>query len=167
MTDYKLIEITKTCFRCKSDKDLCEFGKNKRTKTGLSVYCKQCNNELGRENRLRIGKDKIRQVNIGYRKRNKDKIKKHKKNAYIKNRNEILDQHKQYRMENKEQISKRRRIASKKQADILHDTYIKSVIIGDFEDQFGVSIPSKDIPIDLIEIKRLSILTKRKLKQAI
>lgn len=33
---------TKTCYKCKQNKPLVGFGKNKNTKDGLQVYCKDC-----------------------------------------------------------------------------------------------------------------------------
>lgn len=35
---------TKVCNRCKIEKNICEFGKYKKSKDGLLNRCKECNN---------------------------------------------------------------------------------------------------------------------------
>lgn len=43
---------TKKCCKCKSEKDLCEFNRNKSRKDGCSGYCKQCNDEYQKQHYL-------------------------------------------------------------------------------------------------------------------
>lgn len=40
---------TKVCSRCKVEKDLSEFGKEKRTKDGYKYHCKKCNSIICKE----------------------------------------------------------------------------------------------------------------------
>jgi hypothetical protein len=43
----------KTCPHCKATKELSEFGKDKRTNTGISCYCRECLREKARRQRER------------------------------------------------------------------------------------------------------------------
>lgn len=71
MTDSR--SITKTCVKCKKDKNLTEYTKDGQKKTGLAPYCKACRkimsrksyennkeviNRRSRENYKKVGKTK-------------------------------------------------------------------------------------------------------------
>ena len=44
----------KTCIKCEIEKDLSEFTKNKQSKDGLNVYCKECVKKTTLEKRLKL-----------------------------------------------------------------------------------------------------------------
>ena len=69
----------KICFKCKKEKELSEFYKNK--KDGYSSYCILCNAEY---NKLynKLNKDSIKKYKKQYRLINRVKTKKYKKNYY-------------------------------------------------------------------------------------
>ena len=85
---------TKLCKKCKIEKPLAKFNKNKTNKDGFQVYCKECQYIYNKE----------------YKKKNKEKIKKYNKikdkERYLKNKDKILKQHKIYNNSHKEEKSK-------------------------------------------------------------
>jgi hypothetical protein len=48
-----LLKASKVCSCCKIEKPLSEFGKNRSTKDGHSIYCRDCQNEKMRASRGR------------------------------------------------------------------------------------------------------------------
>ena len=78
---------TKTCSKCKEEKDLSEFYKKKEASDGVKSACKVCTNKKEKEYR-EINRDKIRKKDKEYRETNKGKIKEYNKN-YIKNNPEL------------------------------------------------------------------------------
>lgn len=80
----------KVCTKCKEEKELTEFGKDKNRKDGLTIYCKPCKNAKNtifrKENseKVRIGiakhrkqnSEKIKISNAKYREENRIKIRK-------------------------------------------------------------------------------------------
>ena len=93
----------KTCSKCKIEKELSEFNKDKSKKDGLHTQCISCKKEYVKNN-----KDKIKE----YYQNNKDKRKKYDKNYYQNNKN-ILNKKKYmreygklYRENNKHKKSK-------------------------------------------------------------
>jgi superfamily II helicase len=58
---------TKICPKCKEEKETTKFNKNKRTKSGISVYCKECEKER----------------NSNFRKSNPDYGKKYSQKNYV------------------------------------------------------------------------------------
>jgi len=59
----------KTCFRCKLEKELSEYHKNKKRSDGVHVYCKMCTNELNR-----VNKDKKTSYNHEHYLKNKEAL---------------------------------------------------------------------------------------------
>ena len=51
--DLTTQEQTKICHCCEQEMPVSEFPKNKRSKDGLNIYCKECQNAKMRENRRR------------------------------------------------------------------------------------------------------------------
>jgi len=80
----------KKCTKCKVDKEITEFSKDKQKKDGISLSCKLCSKEYHKE----------------YHKENKNKIIEQKKEYYKKNKDKINKRHKEYRKENKDKINK-------------------------------------------------------------
>ena len=82
----------KTCTKCKKEKNIKEFWKDKRSKDKLYYLCKQCANKQKKE----------------YRKNNKEEIKKQLKIYYQKNKDKILNSQKKYEENHKEERQKYR-----------------------------------------------------------
>lgn len=68
---------TKRCFRCKAEKSVAEFHKNKRTKDGLSCQCKPCAISARRQYRIDNLEEvlaKERAQSVRYRAENREKV---------------------------------------------------------------------------------------------
>ncbi len=127
---------TKTCGKCNKDKLLNQFYKDKRTKTGLSCWCKECKKIYYKENKLkrRIYQDEYYSVN-------KNDLLKKLKNKY----------------ENKESYEKQSlKKSNKSKVDNLSDYYLKEKL-----KRNGYS--KEDITPQLMETKKLIIAIKREL----
>ena len=77
---------TKVCSICKSDKEVCEFGKSASSKDGLLYCCKKCNNKRS----------------VEYRKNNPEKVLEITRNWTAKNPEWVYNRHKKWRDENRE-----------------------------------------------------------------
>jgi len=95
---------TKTCYKCKQTKTICDFNKNKSKKSGFSDECKECLKEY-RKTHYQINKDKIKKIGKTYYENNKVNI--NKRNKEYANRNKwLIAKHKQkWKTGNKEKIN--------------------------------------------------------------
>jgi len=84
----------KKCTKCKLDKEITEFSKDKQKKDGLYPSCKKCESKAG----------KIYHTN------NKEKESKRKKIYYINNKEKILKRNKLWYINNEEEIRKKSKI---------------------------------------------------------
>jgi hypothetical protein len=84
---------TKVCSICKSDKEVCEFGKFASSKDGLLYCCKKCNSERGKK----------------YVKENPKKVLEQQKKWRDKNPEWVYNRHKKWREENSELFNEIRR----------------------------------------------------------
>ena len=77
----------KFCSKCKITKEIIEFNKNKKSRDGLSCWCKNCNS---------IYKKQYHKVNVDYcrkyRKENRERIQKYQKEYDLKKYNLTLEQ---------------------------------------------------------------------------
>lgn len=93
--------MVKTCSKCKVEKDVTEFYKDKTRKYGVHSQCKLCCKEYLKE----------------YYKDNKEKLKQGKKEynkkRYETNKEKIKEQHKEYRKNSKEKIKEYNKIYDK------------------------------------------------------
>lgn len=93
---------TKTCPRCKVEKPLADFGRNKARPDGVEVYCKPCRKERYQLNRAEhLEKEKR------YYEQNKDRIRALQGEYYQQNRDRIVSWNKDYREANREDIRAR------------------------------------------------------------
>lgn len=90
----------KKCPKCKETKPFECFGKNKRSKSGLQVYCNSCRSSYRKEN-----KERIKAKNKSYREANKEKISARKKEWYEANKEHVKKRDKKYYEANKEKIN--------------------------------------------------------------
>jgi len=61
---------SKTCPRCETHKPAAEFNKNKRSKSGLQTYCRECQRERDREHYAN-NPERRRQITKGRKRNNK------------------------------------------------------------------------------------------------
>lgn len=124
---------TKICSKCKEEKDVSEFYKDKKKKDGLTCWCKICSKKHEKENKDRVlikkkeyyfkNIENIKKYRKTYYKNNKEIIKtnsinrnknnkEHKsitdREYYIKNKEKIINRQKEYSKNNKDKILKYR-----------------------------------------------------------
>ena len=102
--------MVKTCTKCKLEKDVFEFHKDKYKKDGLRSECKSCQKEYREDNKelikeskkkyYKVNKEKIKE----YEKANKEKIKEYKKEYNKEYRKANKEYDKKYYQANKEKI---------------------------------------------------------------
>ena len=173
------MEITKTCTGCKETKELVNFYKNNLGKFGYSCRCKECQ-KIYRN----LNVDKFKESAKLYRELNKHKWKEyHEKNKeknlkrlheyQIINKEKIKAREKVYRKNNKDTIKKRlkdynsvnkeklrisRSIYFIENKNNLTDVYIRGLIQSKNKNL-------KNIPQEIIELKRIQIKTLRLCQQ--
>lgn len=151
--------MVKTCSKCKTEKELNDFPKDKMKKDGLSSHCKACRSDLIK-NWKKSNPDRVKAINNKYnnsphgKAANKGRFKKYMSTENFK----IGIQN--WRDANKERYAKskreRGRRYNKKQVDVLGDAYVKDKLRRQ-------GFPSTTITNDLIEIKKLMLKTKREI----
>jgi hypothetical protein len=90
---------TKICSKCKIEKEVCEFGKSNKTKSGLRSECKLCRKENESKN-----KEKRSEYYKIYYILNREKKLNYQKKYYNDNLGEILNYQKKYYNDNLEKI---------------------------------------------------------------
>lgn len=90
----------KTCLRCKTQKSLDYFGKDKQRKDGLSPLCKPCNVERVREWREKNPEKKQAQSRLEYE-RNAEQIKLRSAQWYSSNKEQAAETSRAYRIKNR------------------------------------------------------------------
>jgi|GEM_PF-4422490 len=170
---------TKVCSKCKVDKLVELFGKDKSRKNGLANYCKDCgnkkNSEYYKNNKEKIlglhkekeylerrraiertyyanNKEKIAIRNKNYREANKEKIRIKAKVYY--NRNKANAWHHAYRNKNGEYLLSYYANRRKYGIDNLTDAYVASTL----------KIKVSQCPQELIELKRINLLITREIR---
>jgi len=97
----------KTCNKCKIEKELEEFGRNKAKKDGRVSLCKRCANVYFKKY-YKDNKADLREKHEAYRKANKERIAKYKKQWRIDNKKRVAEYGKQWKEDNKERLAKKR-----------------------------------------------------------
>ena len=90
----------KICSKCKVEKELSVFSKDKNSIDGFYLRCKSCVKQDYLDN-----KEKIYNRIKKYRLDNKEKISNKQKQYYLDNKEKVKQNSKQYRLNNKEKIS--------------------------------------------------------------
>jgi hypothetical protein len=85
----------KCCNKCKIQKELDDFSKNKRNKDGLNHYCKSCSSNIRKENYI-LNKDKISKKRRNKYSENIEQSREKKRNYYHLNKERILESQKEY-----------------------------------------------------------------------
>lgn len=89
--------MKKACNKCKQEKLLDKFDRDKNKKDGKTTICKDCRKRYRQDNR-----EKTAQYGIEYRKKNKEILIERKKRYHQKNRERELKRMSQWRKNNKE-----------------------------------------------------------------
>jgi hypothetical protein len=96
----------KICYKCKQEKDICEFEIKKSSKTGRRYECKSCRKEYTKKYWEKIKEKKdVLDKRKKYYNQNLDKIKEINKQYYNKNYDDLSKKKKEYNEKNKEKIS--------------------------------------------------------------
>jgi len=91
----------KKCTKCKEEKLLEEFNKDKSRKDGYAYVCKKCNIERSKNYEKKYP-EKVKEQQRQYREKNKDIIKEKAKEYNIKNQDIIKEKRKEYDLKNQE-----------------------------------------------------------------
>ena len=95
--------MVKFCNKCKTEKELSEFSKDKRNKCGLKSQCKSCEREYKQSNK-EIIKEWRKEYNKEYYQANKEKMKEYYQANKERMKEYQKEYKKQYRQANKEKI---------------------------------------------------------------
>ena len=101
----------KKCSKCKEEKPLEDFNKNKRSKDGRQSSCKECKREQNKQ-WYENSKEKIREQKKRYRENNKEKILERKKRYRENNKEKIRECDKRYYENNRKKIILNRSVPS-------------------------------------------------------
>ena len=172
---------TKKCTKCGEVKAVSEFHKDKYSKDGFFDECKECRKKYYQANKEKIleydkqyrqaNKEKIKEYSKKYyqankekrkkyRQANKEKIKEQKKKYRQANKEKEKEQKKKYYQANKEKILEYSKKYCQDNRNKLADPYVIDII----RHQTNSMLKAKDIPQELIELKRNSLILKRKIK---
>ena len=109
----------KTCTKCKIEKEVTEFSKQKKTKDGLTYACKPCRKEYDETN-----KERIKEYRKEYYKNNKEREKEYYKNnkEYFKEYRENNKEYfKEYREKNKERAKEYKKNNKKRRNELRRE----------------------------------------------
>ena len=93
----------KTCTKCKIEKELTEFSKDKNSKDNLKWSCKKCLNNEKKQWEIN-NKEKIKEYSKKYSEKNKKKIKNYNEQWRVDNKEKLKEYSKEYSEKNKEKI---------------------------------------------------------------
>lgn len=144
--------MSKPCSKCKEEKPLTEFVPRSDRKDGCGAECKICRNSRSR-NAWARNPEHHREMQKKKSSREKHKVM--SKNWRDANRVDINKKQQQYRKINPEMT----KAMSQKFRDQLSDNYIKQLITR------GTPLSPDDVPKSLIELHRINLKTKRKIKE--
>ncbi len=149
----------KICTKCHIEKSESNFYIRKATgyfqswcKKCLSIYRKQYNKE---------NREKVKEFQKRYQEENRDKIRETEKHYQKKNAKKLRRMRKEYKKENAEKINAQN-VQHRKR---MSDQYIKKLIANQISRGSGTTIKFKNIPNEIIELKRKQIQIKRLIKQ--
>jgi hypothetical protein len=151
------MEITKTCTKCKEEKPLSEYYLLKKDGALTRNACKICVCKRTRFwNPSEHSKKAKRIYQVKYTKINAEEI---KRKRFL-NRDIKIIQDRNYYKNNKQLFLEKMSLRRKKTTSELADTYIRTSLKA-----LMPSLKIKDIPQELIELKRIQIKTHRLCQQ--
>ena len=110
----------KKCYKCKEEKQLQEFSKDKSKKDGLNSACKVCSNLMIKDY-TKINKDKTKASRKIYNEKNKDKNREYWGSYYAINKEILSEKAKEWYQENKESFSEYRKIYNLENKDKIKE----------------------------------------------
>lgn len=115
--DHMNTTLTKTCTKCGEEKEVTEFHKCSKVKSGYRSCCKKC-----RKMYQTLSKEKIKQYGKGYREKRRDTILKKKREYYENNKDTLLERQKEYYEYNKQLIrATRKKYVENNRAKVNHN----------------------------------------------
>lgn len=106
----------KKCYKCKEEKNLQEFAKDKSKKDGLNSSCKVCS-KLMVKNYHKENKEKIKASRKIYNQKNKDKNREYWESYYAVNKETLLEKAKEWYQENKQDYLEYKKIYNTENED--------------------------------------------------
>ena len=100
--------IMKKCSKCREDKELSEFHKNKSREDGLSHRCKHCAREAVRKHYIK-NRERVLEYKKIYFKENIDKIRERKRRYRENNADKVREKGRLYRKNNSDKINKQKK----------------------------------------------------------
>lgn len=149
----------KKCGKCLETKSLCEFGTDKRIKSGRSSQCKTCINKAANA-RGRTNPEKTRLKKLEWGRANPEKTRLSRLKWRHANSEKVSAQYRKWSQDNLEGIRSRHAAYLAELSDSLLASWLAR----------NTCLRPKDIPKELIEAKRDQVLTyraSRQLKQAL
>ena len=154
MSDISNQEPTKICSKCKVEKPVSQFYKDKRNKDGFKYACKNCNKKYNKKNLTNYysrNKEKINLQQKEYRLRNKERINRLQRQYYLENQNKCKLFSRKYWRKNKKSNSLRN-----KQYSIKHKDKIRN-----YKKQYWLNNKNKTI----IKNKQYRLTHKQELRE--
>lgn len=148
----------KTCLKCGVKKSLDSFYSDIVRKDKKSPYCKDCHRERKRLAKLANPEKISAQKHASYL-RHIDTKKRYDKLYHVAHKEKKNAQSAIWKNNNRDRYNQRCNMLHKRHRVNLEDEYIKTLLM-----ESAIVIKRDDIPQELIEIKRLTILIKRHVK---
>ena len=104
----------KKCSKCKKEKELTEFYKDKSKKDGLKSWCKECHLEDSRKRESRYNETRKK-----YREEHREESREKKKKYYKKNKEHILESNRKWRQTFKGRLLSYKRSAEQRKINWL------------------------------------------------
>jgi len=148
----------KACLKCGVKKSLDSFYSDVVREDKKSPYCKDCHRERKRLAKLANPEKISAQKHASYL-RHVDTKKRYDKLYHVAHKEKKNAQSKVWKNNNKDKYNQRCNMLHRRHRENLEDEYIKTLLMGS-----AIAMKRGDIPQELIEIKRLTILIKRRVK---
>lgn len=144
----------KTCCKCKAEKPIADFHKNRTAKDGLQSACISCRRAICAEY-VDKNREKVNSWARKYATKNHSKVLKSKRDWAEKNKGHIKEYGKRYIQKNLKKCNARNRL----EAEVLTDNYVYRLLVP------IVGLERSQIPAQMVEAKRLHLQITRKLKE--
>lgn len=100
--------MTKVCSRCKEEKSISEFSKDRNRKDGHNYQCADCAKKRARKYREE-NREKVREYDRKYREKNREKVRERSRKYRENNQEKIREKHRKYREENRDYVAAKQR----------------------------------------------------------